>query len=353
MRLIPILSRTTLAIAALTAAIAPTSARAQRLYRSTEPVEVTFTLGLKGLIKERDSLKLAAHPALMTWKDSGGKELSMPVELKARGHFRRQARNCDFPPIEWTAKRAAVQNTLFQGNTKMKITTNCRPGNDEFQQYILAEYAAYRIHQVISPVHFRTRLAHITYKDSAGPGKGAADVTSWAFFIEDDNDMAKQNKMVVFKQMGALFEDVEQKQLMTTMLWEYMIGNTDVSIAVRHNIVVLRDSLTQNLLPISYDYDWSGLVNPRYAFPDPKLKIKRVTDRLFRGPCKPLAEWKPVFAQFASKRATIDSIYASIPQLKPNKVKDAKEFLNDFWKTIGDDRQAKYEIVEECQKQGM
>ena len=340
-----------LAMLAGAIAAAPT-ASAQRLFRSTDPIEITFTTSLKQLIKERDSTKLAEHPALMTYKDSSGKDASFPVVLKARGHFRRQARNCDFPPIEWTAKKGDVKGTLFQGNTKMKITTNCRPGNEDFQQYILAEYAAYRIHQVISPIHFRTRLAHITYKDSAGP-KSSPDVTSWAFFIENDNEMARLNNLVVFKQMGALFEDVEQKQLMTTMLWEYMIGNTDVSIAVRHNIVVLRDSVTQNLLPISYDYDWSGLVNPRYAFPDAKLKIKRVTDRLFRGPCKPLAEWKPVFAQFLSKRGAIDSIYASIPQLKPNKVKDAKDFLNDFWKTISDDRQAKYEIVEECQKQGM
>lgn len=344
--------RNVLALAlGLTAIAQP--AVAQRLFRATDPVEVTFTTGLKGLIRERDSLQLKSHGAVMTYKDSGGKEVSIPVQLKARGHFRRQSRNCDFPPIEWTAKKGDVQGTLFQGNTKMKITTNCRPGNDDYQQYILAEYAVYRIHQQVSPIYFRTRLAHITYKDSAGP-KSSPDVTSWAFFTEDDNEMAKQNKLVVFKQTGALFEDVEQKQLMTTMLFEYMIGNTDASIAMRHNIVVLRDSVTQNLYPISYDYDWSGLVNPRYAFPDSKLKIKRVTDRLFRGPCKTLAEWKPVFAQYQSKKAAIDSIYVAMAQwMKPNKIKDAQEFLGDFWKTIGDDRKAKYEIVEECQKQGM
>ena len=337
-------------LAALAVAV---PAQAQRLFRATDPVEVTFTTSLKSLIRERDSLKLVRHGGVMTYKDSAGKEVSIPVELNARGHFRRQARNCDFPPIEWRAKKSDVQGTLFQGNTKMKITTNCRPGNDDFQQYILSEYAVYRIHQLISPIHFRTRLAHITYKDSAGP-KSSPDVVTYGFFIEDEDEMAKQNKMVVFKQTGALFEDLEPRQLMTTMLFEYMIGNTDVSIAARHNIVVLRDSLTQNLYPISYDYDWSGLVNPRYAFPDPKLKIKRVTDRLHRGPCKTLAEWKPVFAQFLAKRAAVDSVYASLATyMKPNRIKDAKDFLNDFWKTISDDRQAKYEIVEECQKQGM
>lgn len=338
-------------LAALALATA-TPAAAQRLFRSTDPVEVTFTTSLKNLIKERDSLKLNPHPALMTYKDSAGKDISLPVTLKARGHFRRQARNCDFPPISWEAKRGDVNNTLFQGNTKMKLTTNCRPGNADYEQYILGEYAVYRMYQTISPLHFRTRLAHITYKDSAGP-KASPDVTSWAFFIEDDGEMLRQNKLSPLKQTGALFEDVEQKQLMTTMLFEYMIGNTDASIAMLHNIVIARDSLTQNLMPVAYDFDWSGLVNPRYAFPDAKLKIKRVTDRLFRGPCKPLAEWKPVFAQFLSKRQAVDSIYGSITLLNKSRLKDSKDFLDDFWKTISDDRKAKYEIVDECQKQGM
>ena len=344
---VPIVLTLPLLVAAATA-----PAEAQRLFRSTDPVEVTFTTSLKQLIRERDSLNLKPHPALMTFKDSAGKDVNVPVVLRARGHFRRQARNCDFPPIRWDAKRDDVNNTLFQGLTRLKITTNCRPGNQDYEQYIIGEYAAYRLYQAISPMYFRTRLAHITYKDSAGP-KSAPDVVSWAFFTEDDGEMARQNKLKILDQTGALFEDVEQKQLMTTMLFEYMIGNTDASIAALHNIVLARDSLTQHLMPVAYDFDWSGLINPRYAFPDARLKIKRVTDRLHRGPCKPLAEWKPVFAHFLSKRAATDSIYASIPQMNPARVKTAKEYLNEFWKTISDDRQAKYEIVEECQKQGM
>jgi len=346
-RLVPNVLTLPLLLAATTA-----PAAAQRLFRSTDPVEVTFTTSLRQLVRERDSLKLNPHPALMTYKDSAGKEVNVPVVLKARGHFRRQARNCDFPPIGWEAKRADVNNTLFQGNTKMKITTNCRPGNEDYQQYIIGEYALYRLYQAISPLYFRTRLAHITYKDSAGP-KSSPDVVSWAFFIEDDAEMLRQNKLAALKQTGALFDDVEQKQLMTTMLFEYMIGNTDASIAGLHNIVLARDSLTQHLMPVAYDFDWSGIINPRYAFPDARLKIKRVTERLHRGPCKPLAEWKPVFAHFLSKRAAVDSIYASIPQMSPARVKDAKSFLEDFWKTIADDRRAKYEIVDECQKDGM
>ena len=56
--------------------------------------------------------------------------------------------------------------------------------------------------------HFRTRLAKVTYKDSAGT-KSSPDVTTWAFFIEDDAEMARQNKLKVLTQEGALFEDLD------------------------------------------------------------------------------------------------------------------------------------------------
>ena len=49
----------------------------------------------------------------------------------------------------------------------------------------------------------------------------------------------------------------------------------------------------------------------------------------------------------------VDTLYASIPDISPSRVKESKAFLEDFWKTISDDRRAKYEIVEECQKLGM
>jgi hypothetical protein len=331
-------------------AVIPAIASAQRLFRSTAPVEITFTTNLKAIVRERDSTKLNPYGAEMLYKDSTGKDVKIPVTLRARGHFRRQARNCFFPPIRWDAKREVTQGTLFQGLQRMKITTTCRPGNDDYQQYILAEYAVYRMYQILSPLHFRTRLAHIVYKDSA---KATADVDTWAFFIEDDDEMARQNKSKIVETKGALFDDVEEKQLLRTTLFEYMVGNTDMSISGLHNIVLVRDTTSLNLSTVAYDFDFSGIVNTRYSSTDPRLPIKRVTERHHRGPCKPVATWKPVFDEFVAKKGAIDSLWGAIPQLSPARTKNAREFLVDFWKVIGDERLAKREIGETCQKAGM
>lgn len=326
------------------------SASAQRLFRSTEPLEVTLTTDLKTLTRDRDSTKFKPHGALFTYKDpADGKLISVPVTLQTRGHFRRQARNCEFPPLSMEVKKKAADNTILQGNTKLKVSANCRPSNNTYEQYVLQEYAAYRVYQRLSPFYFRTRLAKIVFKDSLGK---ADDVTSWAFFIEDDKEIAKEFNTKNEKTKGALFDQLEPTQLRLTMLYEYMVGNTDYSVSQLHNMALLRDSTATVIRIVAYDFDWGGVVNPRYATPDPRLGIKFVTDRLYRGPCLTPAEWQPVIDKFVAVRPALDSIYKSIAGLDPKIVKGSLEYYNEFYKDIGDARSIKHNLIDPCQRDG-
>lgn len=326
----------------------PTIASAQKLFRSTAPVEITFATNLKALLKDRDSTKFVAHEAALSYKEADGTVATIPTTLHTRGHFRRQARNCDFPPLLVEFKKKDANKTLLQGNKQLKITTNCKPKSDEYEQYVLQEYAVYRLYERISPVHFRTRLARITYVDSAA---AMPSVTSWAFLIEDDKEVAKKFTLAAEKAHGALFDDLERKQLAITALFEYMVGNTDWSISGLHNISLLRDS-TGTINTVAYDFDWSGAVNPKYAFPDARLGIQRVTDRLYRGPCLPPAQWQPIFDRFNSAKPAVDSIYKSVPSLDQKRAKEVIAFYEDFYKTISDPRAAKRAVVDVCEPKG-
>ncbi|MEP6780466.1 MAG: hypothetical protein ABJC26_11300 [Gemmatimonadaceae bacterium] len=343
-------NRATIAAACWIAAnvFSPTMASPQKLFRSTVPVEITFTTNLKALLKDRDSTKFVAHEAALSYKDADGRVTTIPATLHTRGHFRRQARNCDFPPLLVEFKKKDANKTLLQGNKQLKITTNCKPKSDEYEQYVLQEYAVYRLYERISPVHFRTRLARITYVDSAA---AMPSVTSWAFLIEDDKEVAKQFELAAEKEHGALFDDLEKKQLAITALFEYMIGNTDWSISGLHNISLLRDS-SGTINTVAYDFDWSGAVNPKYAFPDARLDIKRVTDRLYRGPCLTPVQWQPIFERFNSAKPAVDSIYKSVPSLDPKLVKEAIAFYEEFYKRISEPRAAKRAVVDGCQPKG-
>lgn len=322
--------------------------RAQGLFRDSMPLEVTIVTDLRGVIRDRDSTKFKPRAATLSYRDAAGGTTTFPVTLRPRGHFRRQSRNCDFPPLKLSFERKDAQRTLFQGNSTLKITTNCRPGNTEYEQYVLGEYALYRAYQLVSPKHFRTRLARITYRDST---KRETDVVSWAFFVEDEKEVAKKFDLAVDESRGAMFRDVDDTQLAITALFEYMVANTDWSISGLHNIALMRDSVG-TIYTVAYDFDWSGAVNPRYATPDERLKIRAVTDRLYRGPCLTPAAWQPVFTRFTAARPRIEALYGTIPALDPQRARTTRRYFADFFEIIGNPKTARGALGDVCLPHG-
>jgi len=324
------------------------SAAAQGLFRDSLPLEVTIVTDLRNVLRDRDSTKFKPRPAKLTYKQPDGTSKTFPVTLRARGHFRRQARNCDFPPLKLEFQRSDARETLFQGNANLKITTNCRPGNAEYEQYVLSEYAVYRAYQLVSPRYFRTRLAKITYHDSEGKEN---DVVSWAFFVEDDKEVAKKFALTVQETPGALFHDLEAGQLAITSLFEYFAANTDWSISGLHNIALMRDSIG-TLFPIAFDFDWGGVVNARYAFPDARLNIRTTTTRLYRGPCLKPEEWQPAFARFTAARLQIEALYNGVPGMDPRRIRTSLAFVNEFYQTIADPKKARDAMATGCNAKG-
>src|SRR5262249_6797543 len=129
------------------------------------------------------------------------------------------------------------------------------------------------------------------------------------------------------------FKDLEQESLMTMMLFEYMIGNTDVSIVKLHNVKIMVNE-QRTVRPVPYDFDFSGLVDTPYANPDPRLSIASVRDRLYRGPCRTEAELEPVLAKFRAAKAGVLALYDSLPDLNAGYRKAAKSYLEDFYGSI-------------------
>ena len=321
---------------------------AQGLFRDTVPLQVTIVTELKALLRDRDTTKFVPHAAVVSYRDAAGVDIKFPATLRTRGHFRRQLKNCDFPPLKLEFKRDSVKQLLFQGNSTLKITTSCRPSVAEYEQYVLGEYALYRAYQLISPTYFRTRLARITYHDSA---RQMDDVVSWAFFVEDDKEVAKKFALSTDDARGALFADLDETQLAITSLFEFMVANTDWSVSGLHNVALMRDS-TQNFHIVAYDFDWSGAVNPRYAVPDYRLNLRSVTQRLYRGPCKPLESWQPIFDRFIAARPKVEAIYASLPGLDPRRARTTLAYLADFYQLIGEPKAARRAITDGCQPRG-
>jgi hypothetical protein len=322
---------------------------AQPLFASDEPIQVTLTTNLRDLIRERDSTRLQWFGAEMRYVDPSGAEQMIPVELRARGHFRRQSENCTFPPLFVRAERAVRDSSVLRGNPRVKLVTPCRANSANYQQFIFTEYQLYRTYELIDPVHHRTRLVKMTYVDSAGRMR---PVEVMAFFLETADEVADEHEIESVEISGVTWEYIPPDVIDRISLFQYWIANTDWSVAGLHNIAMFR---RKDLLfrPVAYDFDWTGAVNATYARPNTFLGLTSTRQRRHRGPCRTAVQWAPTVALFQSQRAAIDAIWSTpLPGQDARKLADSKRYLDELWPVLEDARRFKREILDECQPEG-
>lgn len=318
-------------------------AEALPLFASTEVLPFTLIANFKALSKDRDTLSTKRFPAKLIVAGGNATNDTLDVNLRTRGHYR--LAKCTFAPLRVEFPKKSAKATPFEGQKALKLGTHCAD-NDLMEQYVLREYLAYRVHALVSPLAFRVRLAKATYVDSAS---GKVVDSRYAMFVENEDHMAARASSFIQEARGASFEDVDQDALLTLTLFEYMIGNTDFSIYALHNVRLIQ-SLGGTVRPVPYDFDFSGLVATRYSMPDPKLPIKSVRERLYRGPCKTVEEWAPTIARFRASRDQVMSLYPSVPGLDKSYQRDAQDYLQQFYQFLDRPRDLRAELVENCNR---
>jgi len=322
-------------------------ATALPLFASRGTLEFTLVADFRAISRDRDTLSTKRYPgAIKIAPEAGGTDtLRIPVQLRTRGHFRLLQRNCPFVPLRVEFFKDSVKKTPFDGQTGLKLVTHCR-NDDRYEQYVFAEELVYRVHNLVTPLSFRSRLSSVTYTDTAGKSLGKYP----AFFIEDERDVARRNGGKIPELRGALFDDLDAKEGAKFALYEFMIGNTDWSIYALHNVRILQAEGGARFVPLAYDFDFSGLVNAHYATPDPRLGIRDVRSRLYRGGCTWNEHIPAAAAELLALKPAILAVYDSSPGFNKNQVNDAKYYLNEFFKIVSDPRELKYSIIDRCKK---
>src|SRR4029078_5060432 len=134
--------------------------------------------------------------------------------------------------------------------------------------------------------------------------------THSALFLEHENDVARRLGGREVRQPHMVFSEFDKEALTTTMLLEDMLGNTDHSIWALHNVLIVQDK-RRKFFPVPYDFDSSGMVHPPYAAPDPRLALRSVTDRLYRGPCRTVDEFGAAAETFRARQADMAAVIDS------------------------------------------
>ncbi len=306
------------------------------LFRSDSVLNIMIIADFKRLFKGRSGKPVYRSAKVFSFtKDSV--PLYFDIKLRQRGHFRRDASNCTFTPLLVNFKKKSIQGTVFEGQDKVKLVTHCRE-RVEFEQNVLNEYLAYKFYNRLTDYSYKVRLAKVTYVDSSGRNK---PISRYAFFIETKEEFERRN-CVSFVETKNLHQEVVDKYQMTLVaMFEYFIGNTDWSVPNRHNIDLYIGNPNNPLIPVVYDFDFSGLVNAKYAQPQPMLGISKVTDRLYRGFSRNYKEIDSILDIFKREEGGIMQEQASLPIITNRGKKETISFIKTFFEEVSDAKSVK------------
>lgn len=320
-------------LAAVAFAASPATAKKGEvtpLFASETPIHVTIQGPMGTLAGNRAEVP---RPATLT-----ADGVSYPITLTTRGITRKSTDICDFPPLRVTFTKPAPPGSLFEHQKHLKLVTHCRrdPG---FQQKVLLEYSAYKLYNLMTPASFRTRLANIDYLDDTG----RPYISRIGYFLEEFSDVAKRNGMEAAHEpdtiSGALLDPAASGRF---AVFEYMISNYDWSMRAGpkgteccHNSRLINPGAGSQLIPVPYDFDFSGLVDAPYAEVPDGLHINSVRQRTFRGYCAHVPAARAFAGQIAPRRAEFLGVFATIPGLDPREQARAVTYLQGFFADLG------------------
>lgn len=226
----------------------------ESLFSNNTPLRIQLNYSNKQLnLKTNDSTFIETQLIYFD-KDKKGE---INVSLRARGNFRRN--NCFFTPIKMKIKKRVSDKTIFSGNTSLKMVLPCKNEKDN-NDNIIKELIAYKIYEILSPFHFKTRRLQIEFNNKTQKGKKKYDLKG--FLIEDDDKLAKRFEARILKRkIPSLAMEVFNS--VNLSFFNYMIGNTDFSSSHQHNGKLL--FYKNKIIPIPYDFDLTGWVNPSYG----------------------------------------------------------------------------------------
>lgn len=313
------------------------------LFKTEEPLAIELNFSIKQLRSEtNDSTYIDSK---MIYEVSPGKTDTLDVEIRTRGNFRLE--NCFYPPMRIKMKKEDVENTLFKGDRSIKLVLPCSKSKTA-DNFLGKEYLSYKLYEDVTQYYFQTRPLRVKLTNT--DDKKGEVVELLGFFIEDDDEVADRFDGEILDGKKIIPTLMEDSATVRHDFFQMMIGNTDWSGLFQHNQKVMKlDEKT--VIPLAYDFDMTGLVNPPYAQVNSAVGIEKVTDRVYRGFCRDPALMQTIRQEFLAKEATI---FKTVDEYKnyfsETDLKSVTSFLKEFFDLLKSDKLFQQKILDSCRK---
>ena len=306
-----------------------------QFYTGTDDiVELKVETNMRQWIKKK--FKEEYQKAKLSYTDKSGKFVEHDIKIRPRGNIRKQI--CYFPPLKFKFRKLDLEEeSLLTDFNDFKMVNQCKSAKDN-GEYIFREYMAYKLYNLVSPYSHRAQLISVEYIDIEGKSKPQK---LYGFIIEPHKEMAKRVGGVHIKRKKSASVHVERDPYLLMTLFQYMIANTDWALANMHNMKLIKVPEHPKMLPVPYDFDYSGFVDTHYAVPFEGLPIKSVKQRLYRGNgCTP-EEAEKMVEHFKAQKESILNYCEQFPHLEGKVKKGLMKFMDEFFEVLESSKKVK------------
>lgn len=297
-----------------------------RLYQEEiKAIDVELQLDLKVFLKNKK--KEEYQEGKISFLNPKTQELEeWDVELRPRGNMRRKISY--IPPIKLKLSKKNLKSKGLEKFNKIKMVAQFR-GGPMAEQYVIKEFHAYKMYNMISPYSFRVQLIRLTLRDQSAKKRV---VKYYGFLIEPMEELADRFNGVEIEREKVRTGFLVEKEFHRMSLFQYMIGNTDWSVGNSHNLKLLKVPELTKMVAIPYDFDYAGLVNAVYAAPFHTLPIKKVTDRLYRGNTFSEEDIEEIIPQFEERAGDLIQLLETCNYLDNRSKKHTVAYMRSFFK---------------------
>ncbi|MCW3116048.1 MAG: hypothetical protein JWM28_130 [Chitinophagaceae bacterium] len=315
------------------------------LFESDQPLDITLKGNLRDLLNDRSG-EPKNYPLFLSYGNEDSSEISIPVNIKTRGHFRRVKGNCVYPPllIQFPGNDSPVATTFFDGLVKLKLVMPCR--GDEF---VVREWLVYKLYNLVAPESFRARLTRIKLIDEKNKKEPSP---FYGILLEEEKQMAKRNNTVPVNRKIKPEQTIAETFLRMAV-FEYLIGNTDWSVQYLQNVKLIAPDSTAVPITVPYDFDHAGIVGAPYALPAEELLMSSTRERRYRGYCiQDMTIFDSTIAIYNRLKKDIYNLYASCSLLDAKYIKATLQYLDEFYTIINNPKALQKEFGYPCTKYG-
>jgi hypothetical protein len=296
-----------------------------RMFSGTEaPLELRLELPVDSLLAKVNG----GQDALVSFIDVNGQANTWSLGVAIRGKFRRQ--RCEFPPLKLNFSKKDLRAAGLETFDKYKLVSSCT-SDPLAGNLVLKEYLAYRAYNLLSENSFRVQRLTITYVDVNG---NHPDRTEHGFIIEETDELAARiNAEELESAIGQPAHAYEPAAEATQALIQYMVSNGDWSMVLARNIKVYKSADGQ-LIPVGYDFDFSGWVGAPYASPTSEIGQRSIYQRVYQGYVQPDQTMRDVADHFREQRRPVMDLLDNFMELPTEDRITLRRFVARFFREI-------------------